>query len=127
MFPAPPVNGYVVPGGWMPWKQLRLGCHPRGLFDRLKQLPSFDPRELSLDMELEAKAVDGCPEEEYADWVELHIRREQRWFEILRTCSKTESPTCRRGLRRCRQAAAPGLAVPRSGLRPSSPLRGSAR
>jgi predicted AlkP superfamily phosphohydrolase/phosphomutase len=92
MFPAPPVNGYVVPGGWMPWKQLRLGCHPRGLFDRLKQLPSFDPRELSLDMELEAKAVDGCPEEEYAEWVELHIRREQRWCEILSSLLEDESP-----------------------------------
>ena len=92
MFPAPPVNGYVVPGGWMPWKQLRLGCHPRGLFDRLKQLPSFDPRELSLDMELEAKAVDGCPEEEYAEWVELHIRREQRWCEILSYLLEDESP-----------------------------------
>jgi predicted AlkP superfamily phosphohydrolase/phosphomutase len=92
MFPAPPVNGYVVPGGWMPWKQLRLGCHPRSLFDRLKQLPSFDPRELSLDMELEAKAVDGCPDEEYADWVALHIRREQRWFEIMRHLLESESP-----------------------------------
>lgn len=92
MFPAPPVNGYIVPGGWMPWKQLRLGCHPRGLFDRLKELPSFEPRELSLDMELEAKAVDGCPDEEYADWVALHIRREQRWFEILSHLLETESP-----------------------------------
>ena len=92
MFPAPPVNGYVVPGGWMPWKQLRLGCHPRGLFDRLKELPSFEPRELSLDMELEAKAVDGCPDEEYADWIALHIRREQRWFEIMRHLLETESP-----------------------------------
>ena len=92
MFPAPVVNGYVVPGGWMPWKQLRLGCHPRGLFDRLKELPSFEPRELSLDMELEAKAVDGCPEEEYADWVRLHIRRERRWCEIAKHLLETESP-----------------------------------
>src|SRR4051794_7027315 len=92
MFPPPDVDGYVVPGGWMPWRQLRLGCHPPGLFDRLKQLPSFDPRELSLDMELEAKAVDGCPEEEYAEWVELHIRREQRWCEILEHLLEDESP-----------------------------------
>jgi predicted AlkP superfamily phosphohydrolase/phosphomutase len=83
MFPAPPVEGSVVPGGMMPWRQLRLGCHPPGLFARLKQLPGFNPREM-LDMELEIKAIDGCPEEEYADWVELHIRREQRWAEVLR-------------------------------------------
>jgi len=84
MFPPPAVNGYVVPGGWMPWRQLRLGCHPAGLFDRLKTLPSFDPREMALDMKLEAKAIDGCDADEYADWVELHTRREQRWFEIVR-------------------------------------------
>jgi predicted AlkP superfamily phosphohydrolase/phosphomutase len=85
MFPAPAVLGRVIPGGWMPWRQLRLGCYPPGLFDRLKDLPSFDPKELSLDMALEAKAVEGCPPEEYADWVELHIRREERWFEVAQT------------------------------------------
>jgi predicted AlkP superfamily phosphohydrolase/phosphomutase len=83
MFPPPDVNGCVVPGGWMPWRQLRLGCHPPGLFDRLKTLPSFNPRELALDMALEAKAVDGCPEDEYKEWIELHTRREERWFEIV--------------------------------------------
>jgi predicted AlkP superfamily phosphohydrolase/phosphomutase len=83
MFPAPAVEGSVVPGGMMPWRQLRLGCHPPGLFDRLKQLPDFEPREM-LDMELEIKAIDGCPEDEYAEWVELHIRRERRWAQVLR-------------------------------------------
>lgn len=89
MFPAPPVDGSVVPGGMMPWRQLRLGCHPPGLFDRLKALPSFNPREM-LDMELEVKAIEGCPEDEYAEWVERHIRREQRWFEVLRHLMRTE-------------------------------------
>jgi len=84
MFPAPEVNGSVVPGGWMPWRQLRLGCYPPGLFDRLKALPSFDPKELSLDMELEAKAIEGCPDDEYVEWIRLHTRREERWLEILR-------------------------------------------
>jgi predicted AlkP superfamily phosphohydrolase/phosphomutase len=92
MFPPPGVNGAVVPGGWMPWRQLRLGCHPPGLFDRLKRLPSFDPRELALDMELEAKAIEGCPEEEYADWIQLHTRREERWFEILRHLVTEDEP-----------------------------------
>jgi len=84
MFPPPAVNGYVVPGGWVPWRQLRLGCHPAGLFDRLKALPSFEPRELALDMKLEAKAIEGCDAEEYADWIRLHTRREERWFDIVR-------------------------------------------
>ena len=90
MFPPPPVDGCVVPGGWVPWRQMRLGCHPAGLFDRLKTLPSFNPRELSLDMELEAKAIEGCADEEYRDWIELHIRREARWFEVLTYLLETE-------------------------------------
>ena len=89
MFPPPPVDGAVVPGGMMPWRQLRLGCHPPGLFDRLKQLPAFEPREM-LDMELEIKAIEGCSEDEYAGWVELHIRRERRWYEVLRHLMEEE-------------------------------------
>jgi predicted AlkP superfamily phosphohydrolase/phosphomutase len=84
MFPPPAVDGYVVPGGWIPWRQLRLGCSPPGLFDRLKTLPSFDPREMALDMKLEVKGIEGCAADEYADWIRLHTRREQRWFEIAR-------------------------------------------
>jgi predicted AlkP superfamily phosphohydrolase/phosphomutase len=84
MFPPPAVNGYVVPGGWMPWRQLRLGCHPKGLFDELRALPGFSPRELALNMAFEAKSVEGCPQDEYAEWMELHIRREERWFEVAR-------------------------------------------
>ena len=83
MFPPPAVNGCVVPGGWMPWRQLRLGCHPPGLFDRLKTLPSFNARELAMDMTLEEKALEGCADDEYAGWIALHTRRERRWFDIL--------------------------------------------
>jgi predicted AlkP superfamily phosphohydrolase/phosphomutase len=90
MFPPPPVNGCVLPGGWMPWRQLRLGCHPPGLFDRLKALPSFNARELALDMAFEEKALEGCASEEYADWIGLHTRRERRWFDILKYLMQTE-------------------------------------
>jgi predicted AlkP superfamily phosphohydrolase/phosphomutase len=84
MFPPPQLNGNVVPGGWMPWRQLRLGCHPGDLYDRLRSLPGFNARELALDMAHEEKAVEGCQPEEYEDWIKQHIRREQQWFEILR-------------------------------------------
>jgi predicted AlkP superfamily phosphohydrolase/phosphomutase len=73
----------------MPWRQLRMGCHPPGLFERLQQIPGFNPREM-LDMELEVKAIDGCPDEEFAEFVELHIRREQRWAEVLRHLMKSD-------------------------------------
>jgi predicted AlkP superfamily phosphohydrolase/phosphomutase len=83
MFPAPRVNGYVVPG-WVPWRQLRLACSPAGLFDELKQLPGFEPRELAMDIKLEEKATEGCSDAgQYAPWIEFHIRREQNWLRIL--------------------------------------------
>ncbi|MFW6195534.1 MAG: alkaline phosphatase family protein, partial [Chloroflexota bacterium] len=90
MFPAPKVNGYVVPGGWMPWRQLRLGCHPQDLYDELKALPGFNAKELAMDPALEAKAIEGCQQDEYEEWIELHIRREQHWFEILQHLMKKD-------------------------------------
>lgn len=82
-FPAPAIDGVVI-AGWMPWRQLRLGCHPDGLFDELKTLPGFNPRELTMDMAQEASATEGADESELIDWVEMHARREERWLEVLR-------------------------------------------
>jgi predicted AlkP superfamily phosphohydrolase/phosphomutase len=81
-FPPPPIDGYVVPG-WMPWRQLRLGCHPAGLYDRLKTLPGFNPRELAMDMAQEEKALEGCDRDDYEAWIALHARREKQWLQIL--------------------------------------------
>ncbi|MFQ5741259.1 MAG: alkaline phosphatase family protein [Acidobacteriota bacterium] len=83
-FPAPKIDGNLVPGGWMPWRQLRLGCHPSDLFDRLKQnVKTFNPRELAMDMAHEEKALEGCQRQEYEGWIDLHIRREKQWFDVL--------------------------------------------
>jgi len=82
-FPPPRINGHVVPG-WMPWRQLKLGCYPDGLYDRLRTMPGFDARQLAFDMELEQRAIEGCPADEYEQWIDFHIRREQHWFRILR-------------------------------------------
>jgi predicted AlkP superfamily phosphohydrolase/phosphomutase len=62
--PPPKIAGHIAPGGFMPWRQLRLGCHPEGLYDRLQTVPSFNARELALDMSHEAKAIEGATDEE---------------------------------------------------------------
>src|SRR5204862_1092495 len=80
----PHIAGHIIPGGFMPGRQLRLGCHPAGLFDRLRALPSFNPRELALDMAHEAKAIEGCADDEYEAWIDMHIRRERQWVDIAR-------------------------------------------
>ena len=81
-FPAPPFRGNVVPG-WMPWRQLRLGCRPEGLYDRIKRLPDFEAKELAMDLSPEAKAVQGCRPEELEAWVSFYVRRERQWLQIV--------------------------------------------
>jgi len=84
MFPPPHISGYVVPG-WVPWKQLRLACWPEGLFEKLKQIPGFNQRELAMDIKLEEKATEGTSNyAELAPWIELHKRREQNLAQVLR-------------------------------------------
>jgi predicted AlkP superfamily phosphohydrolase/phosphomutase len=82
--PPPPISGNMLPG-WVPWRHLRLACHPADLYDRINELPGFNARELAMDMTLEGNAIEGCQKrEDYEDWICLHIRRERQWFEILR-------------------------------------------
>jgi predicted AlkP superfamily phosphohydrolase/phosphomutase len=83
-------SGCVVPG-WVPWRYMSLACHPLDLYDELKKLPGFNVRELAMDMEVDGKAIEGCQkEEDYEAWIQLHIRREQQWFEILRYLMKKD-------------------------------------
>jgi predicted AlkP superfamily phosphohydrolase/phosphomutase len=81
-FPPPAIDGNVV-AGWMPWRQLRLGCSPDSLYDQLRTLPGFNARELAMDMAQEARATEGDNEEEYSEWAELHARREEQWRDVV--------------------------------------------
>ena len=93
MFPPPRISGYVVPG-WVPWKQLRLACWPEGLFDKLKTIPGFNQRELAMDIKIEEKATEGISNHaELGPWIELHKRREQNLFQVLRYLTRRILPT----------------------------------
>lgn len=82
-FPVRDISGYVVPG-FVPLRHLRRSVHPRTLYEKLIGLPSFNARELAMDLDREKQGVQGLPLEEYAEWIRLHIRRERQWFEIYR-------------------------------------------
>jgi predicted AlkP superfamily phosphohydrolase/phosphomutase len=82
MAPVRPISGYVIPG-WVPWRLMRRAFYPSELYNRLKVLPGFNLKELAMDITMDEKAVEGCSQEEYMEWIQLHIRREQRWFETL--------------------------------------------
>jgi len=82
--PAPKIDGYVIPG-WVPWRWVKQHSHPAELVDRLKgALPGFDVKELAMNFKEEEKAVAGSRLEDYEPWIDLHIRRERQWFEVMR-------------------------------------------
>ena len=80
--PPPAIRGSVVPG-LMSWKHLRRNILPAGLFDEISAMPGFDAKQISWDFESEKKALLAMAEDELEGWVEFHILRERRWFEIL--------------------------------------------
>jgi predicted AlkP superfamily phosphohydrolase/phosphomutase len=84
MLPPPSIAGNVISGGWLTARQLPLACYPSDLYHQIKALPGFDAKELALDMSHEEKALEGCQKDEFESWIQLHIRREQQWFKILK-------------------------------------------
>jgi predicted AlkP superfamily phosphohydrolase/phosphomutase len=89
MFPAPRVNGFVVPG-FVPWRYLARAVYPRELYARLKTLSAFNARDLALDWDIERKALQGLPAEEFETWIKFHMAREQQWFQIARLLMREE-------------------------------------
>lgn len=89
MFPPPAINGFIMPG-FVPWRYLPRAVYPRDLYKRLKERPEFNAREISMDWDVERKALQGLPKEEFEPWIRYHIARERQWFEITRFLMKEE-------------------------------------
>lgn len=82
--PPPKIDGFVIPG-WLTWRWIRSQSHPADLINTLRDaLPNLDLKELGMDFTEEQKAVHGAALDDYDGWIELHIRRERQWFDILR-------------------------------------------
>ena len=47
-------------------------------------MPVYDIKRLAMAFKEEKKAIDGNSVENVGDWIELHVRRERQWFDILR-------------------------------------------
>ncbi len=81
MTPPPHINGHVV-SGFVPWKHLRQGTHPKSLFERIRALPDFDYRNLGMDIAEEKKCVLGLLEGEHEAWIELQDTRDTAWTDL---------------------------------------------
>lgn len=93
-FTAPPpktLNGVMVPG-FVPWRHLRRNSYPEGLYDRLKAIPGFDPKELAWDFEQEKQSGSELGDAEREQWVSYHLPREKQWFQVAEHLMAEEQP-----------------------------------
>jgi predicted AlkP superfamily phosphohydrolase/phosphomutase len=93
-FTAPPpanLDGFMVPG-FVPWRHLRRNTAPQDLYDRLKTIPDFNPRELAWDFEQEKQAVADLSDADRENWVRYHLPRERQWFRIAEHILREEAP-----------------------------------
>jgi len=88
-FPAKPIAGVAIPG-YVPWSYLGRAIYPRSVFKMLKEKGVFKAAEMSTDWQHERKAVQGLSENQLEGWVQFHVTRENRWFEILMTLMDAE-------------------------------------
>lgn len=90
---APPraINGALVPG-FVPWKHLRRNVAPPELFDRLKETPGFNPKELAWDFDMERQATDELDEAGVENWIRYHLVREEQWFNIAQKLLVEDNP-----------------------------------
>jgi predicted AlkP superfamily phosphohydrolase/phosphomutase len=91
MAPPEPVNGSLIPG-FVSWKHLRRNVRPEGLYDRIKNLPGFNPRKVAWDFQEEAKIGEEMAPDEVAAWVRYHIEREEQWFRIGEMLLRDDKP-----------------------------------
>ncbi len=90
---APPrsINGSLVPG-FVPWKHLRRNMVPPELYDRLKTLDDFNPKELAWDFDREKQALEDLGEEGTESWVAYHLPREGQWYRIAEFLLNEDNP-----------------------------------
>jgi predicted AlkP superfamily phosphohydrolase/phosphomutase len=89
--PPKPVAGSLIPG-FVPWKHLRRNTTPPELYDRLKEIPDFDPKELAWDFDREKQSLEIMTEEDTENWVRYHIPRDEQWFRIAEKLLREDNP-----------------------------------
>lgn len=91
MSPPETINGSLV-SGFVSWKHLRRNMTPPGLYDRLKQIPGFDAKELGWDFKREDRIGDDMSQGDLEVWVHAHCRREEQWFRVAETMLRDDDP-----------------------------------
>lgn len=80
--PPQPINGHTMPG-FVPGRHLKRASYPPDLFQRLAEVDGLDANVLGLDLAAEREGLKEMPPEQWLEWIEHHLTREQAWFEVL--------------------------------------------
>lgn len=91
MSPPETVNGSLV-SGFVSWKHLRRNMAPPDLYDRLKQIPGFNAKELAWDFKREDQIGDDMSAADLEAWVHAHRLREEQWFRVAETLLRDDAP-----------------------------------
>jgi predicted AlkP superfamily phosphohydrolase/phosphomutase len=90
-YPPEPVNGVCIPG-FMHWRHLRQSVYPPEFYEKMRALPGFDAKFLSMDTSQEFQSIQYLPDEEYESWIMHHIQREERWFDLIKLILTEDAP-----------------------------------
>jgi len=90
-FPPEPLNGVCVPG-FVHWRHLKQAVYPPAFYEKMRALPGFDAKFLSMDTDQEFQSIQHLPHEDYEPWIRHHIEREARWFEVMQLLLRENPP-----------------------------------
>jgi predicted AlkP superfamily phosphohydrolase/phosphomutase len=91
MAPPEAVNGSLV-SGFVSWKHLRRNITPTSLYDRLKRIPGFNPKEIAWDFKREDQVGEDMSQADLEAWVHSHRLREEQWFRVAETLLHEDQP-----------------------------------
>jgi predicted AlkP superfamily phosphohydrolase/phosphomutase len=81
-YPQRPLLGFGIPG-FVSFRHLRQNIYPPEMYEKIRSLPGFSSRDLTMDLDLEKKTVQGLTQAESEEWIAVHERRERQLFQIL--------------------------------------------
>ena len=87
--PAPEIDGYMI-AGFVPWRHLRHGMHPKSLLDDIKAMDAFDYKMLGMDIGEEKKCIQGLNQGEQEPWITLQDERDTAWADLTCHMMKTD-------------------------------------
>jgi len=80
--PPIPLNGHTMPG-FVPGRHFKRASYPPDLFTKLDSVGNLDVHMLGLDFKIERQVLQEMEKEQWIEWIEHHLEREQAWFDIM--------------------------------------------